>query len=90
MLGRTKSELLDSLSEDELIEQLAYDQIENSDSWYQNAQLCEIVRLIASGKKHDKFDLEKWLPVKPQKRRMSDDEMLKKVQAVFGRAKKGD
>lgn len=62
-LGRTKSELLDVLDEDELSEQLAFDQLEPMDNAYwRNGLLIEVLIRLLGSSKGSKLKPETWMP----------------------------
>lgn len=86
-LGRTKAELLDSLSEDELVEQIAFDHIEPMDNpYWRNGLLCEVLsHVMGSGK--GQLKPEKWMPTSKEKRKMSNAEMKSNMLGLANRLK---
>ena len=80
MLGRTKAELLDSLSEVELAEQIAFDHIEPLDSpYWRNGLLCEVLCHVLGGVK-GQLKPEKWIP--GEKKRMTNEDIRKRMLAL--------
>jgi hypothetical protein len=79
----TVGELLSRISSRELSEWMAYDRINVSDAWQQNAQLCAVVAKSMGGKKC-KAQFKDFLPWKPRRAR-SGDELKAKFLRFAGR-----
>lgn len=81
-LGRTKAELLDVLDEDELSQQIAFDQLEPMDNAYwRNGLLIEVlIRVLGGGKGH-KLKPENWIPVQKTRKANTLKELDAKMRA---------
>ncbi|WP_417848368.1 hypothetical protein [Thalassoglobus sp.] len=84
-LGKTKSELLDVLDEDELSEQIAFDQFEPMDNpYWRNGLLIEVlIRVLGSGK-GSKLKPELWMPAIKQRKVNTLKELDAKLNAWAG------
>ncbi len=61
-LGRTKAELIDSLSESELIEQIAFDHLEPlPNDYWRTGLLAEVLTHVLGGSQK-KLNPEQWMP----------------------------
>ena len=81
-MGRTKAELLDCLSEDELAEQIAFDHIEPMDSpYWRTGLLCEVLCHVLGGQK-GQLKPEKWIPGDKSKRKMTNEEIRNRMLAM--------
>lgn len=84
-LGKTKAELLDVLDEEELTEQIAFDQLEPMDNAYwRTGLLIEVlIRVLGSGK-GSKLKPEIWMPCWKPRRVNTLKELDAKLNAWVG------
>jgi hypothetical protein len=73
--------LLSEIDSPELSEWMAYDRLNVTDAWAQNAQLCTVVARSMGGKKC-KAKFEDFLPSKTKRAKSADE-----IKAKFGRFK---
>ncbi|MEZ5945219.1 MAG: hypothetical protein R3C18_27915 [Planctomycetaceae bacterium] len=78
VLGRTKAELLDSLSESELVDQIAFDHLEPlPNDYWRTGLLAEVLTHVLGGSKK-KLNPEQWMPGEHMKQ-MSEAQMKANV-----------
>lgn len=77
-LGRTKAELIENLSETELVEQIAFDHLEPlPNDYWRTGLLAEVLTHVMGGSKK-KLNPEQWVPGEKTKQ-MSETQMKANV-----------